>query len=267
MAKIKHERTADCVVAGYRVHKSRPDAVGSLLLGLYDDRGVLAPVGVVGAFPMARRESCSPNCSHWSRIRRPPMGWAKPEEGAGSRASARRADGTPARTSRSSRFGRSAWSRSATTTWKGSGSGTLPSSYGGARTAIPRRAGTTNSNSRSASIWPTSWPAEFPRRGRRSDACSLLPPSQETSRGTAGVACRSARNAFVFPFTEALNNTQNYVASRTLQNPLPWSNSNPRCPSPRPGIVSGWRAAPSIGLWIWNHVDLRAVGPVVVASS
>jgi ATP-dependent DNA ligase len=55
MSKIKHERTADCVVAGYRVHKSGPDAIGSLLLGLYDDRGVLASVGVVGAFPMVRR--------------------------------------------------------------------------------------------------------------------------------------------------------------------------------------------------------------------
>lgn len=55
MTKIKHERTADCVVAGYRVHKSGPDALGSLLLGLYDDRGVLVFVGVVGAFPIARR--------------------------------------------------------------------------------------------------------------------------------------------------------------------------------------------------------------------
>ena len=56
MTKIKHERTADCVVAGYRVHKSGPDALGSLLLGLYDDRGQLAHVGVVGAFPMAKRK-------------------------------------------------------------------------------------------------------------------------------------------------------------------------------------------------------------------
>jgi len=55
MFKIKHERTADCVVAGYRLHKSGPDAIGSLLLGLYDDAGNLASVGVVGAFPMARR--------------------------------------------------------------------------------------------------------------------------------------------------------------------------------------------------------------------
>jgi ATP-dependent DNA ligase len=55
MTKIKHERTADCVVAGYRVHKSGPGAIGSLLLGLYDEHGDLASVGVVGAFPMARR--------------------------------------------------------------------------------------------------------------------------------------------------------------------------------------------------------------------
>ena len=39
MTKIKHVRTADCVVAGYRVHKTGPDAIGSLLLGLYVDDG------------------------------------------------------------------------------------------------------------------------------------------------------------------------------------------------------------------------------------
>ena len=55
MSKIKHERTADCVVAGYRLHKSGADAIGSLLLGLYKDDGTLASVGVIGAFPMAKR--------------------------------------------------------------------------------------------------------------------------------------------------------------------------------------------------------------------
>ena len=55
MFKIKHERTADCVVAGYRVHKSGGDAIGSLLLGLYRGDGALASVGVIGAFPMAER--------------------------------------------------------------------------------------------------------------------------------------------------------------------------------------------------------------------
>ncbi len=57
MLKVKHERTADCVVAGYRPHKSGDDAVGSLLLGLYRPDGALASVGVVGAFPMAMRRS------------------------------------------------------------------------------------------------------------------------------------------------------------------------------------------------------------------
>ncbi|MFI1677707.1 ATP-dependent DNA ligase [Streptomyces sp. NPDC020607] len=54
MFKIKHERTADCVVAGYRFHKSGP-VVGSLLLGLYDDGGALQHVGVCAAFSMQRR--------------------------------------------------------------------------------------------------------------------------------------------------------------------------------------------------------------------
>lgn len=55
-SKIKHERTADVVVAGYRPHKSGPDAVGSLLLGLYTDDGTLASIGVIGSFTMARRK-------------------------------------------------------------------------------------------------------------------------------------------------------------------------------------------------------------------
>ncbi len=53
--KVKHQRTADCVIAGYRVHKSSDDAIGSLLLGLYTDDGSLASVGVIGAFPMVKR--------------------------------------------------------------------------------------------------------------------------------------------------------------------------------------------------------------------
>ncbi|MEW1720089.1 ATP-dependent DNA ligase [Streptomyces sp. NPDC093109] len=54
MYKIKHERTADVVVAGYRPHKSGP-VVGSLLLGLFDSGGVLQHVGVCAAFSMLRR--------------------------------------------------------------------------------------------------------------------------------------------------------------------------------------------------------------------
>jgi ATP-dependent DNA ligase len=56
LVKIKHVRTADCVVAGFRWHKSGTDAVGSLLLGLYDDAGILQHVGVASAFTLAARK-------------------------------------------------------------------------------------------------------------------------------------------------------------------------------------------------------------------
>ena len=57
MLKVKHVRTADCVVAGFRFYKSGADAVGSLLLGLYDDAGVLQHVGVTSSFTMQRRRA------------------------------------------------------------------------------------------------------------------------------------------------------------------------------------------------------------------
>nr|WP_281401020.1 ATP-dependent DNA ligase [Amycolatopsis umgeniensis] len=54
MWKVKHQRTADCVVAGFRWHKDGV-GVGSLLLGLYNDEGVLNHVGVASSFTAARR--------------------------------------------------------------------------------------------------------------------------------------------------------------------------------------------------------------------
>lgn len=57
MLKIKHARTADCVVAGLRRYKDRTDAVGSLLLGLYDDSDTLRHVGVTSSFTMAMRQA------------------------------------------------------------------------------------------------------------------------------------------------------------------------------------------------------------------
>jgi ATP-dependent DNA ligase len=56
MAKIKHARTADCVVAGFRWHKNGPGTlIGSLMLGLFNDAGFLQSVGVTSSFTMARR--------------------------------------------------------------------------------------------------------------------------------------------------------------------------------------------------------------------
>jgi ATP-dependent DNA ligase len=57
MIKVKHVRTADCVVAGFRRHKADRDAIGSLLLGLYDEAGVLQHVGVTSSFTMAKRRA------------------------------------------------------------------------------------------------------------------------------------------------------------------------------------------------------------------
>lgn len=56
MIKVKHARTADCVVAGFRWYRGAAGAVGSLLLGLYDARGTLQHVGVTSAFSMAARK-------------------------------------------------------------------------------------------------------------------------------------------------------------------------------------------------------------------
>jgi ATP-dependent DNA ligase len=56
MFKIKHARTADCVVAGFRWHKSGGGLIGSLLLGLYDDKGTLHHVGVTSSFTMVKRK-------------------------------------------------------------------------------------------------------------------------------------------------------------------------------------------------------------------
>ena len=74
MLKVKHLRTADCVVGGFRVHKDGA-GVGSLLLGLYDDDGVLHHVGVASSFaaprarPAARRARAVPR----RRARRAPV--------------------------------------------------------------------------------------------------------------------------------------------------------------------------------------------------
>ena len=64
MVKVKHARTADCVVAGFRWHKNGPgELVGSLLLGLYDARGALHHVGVTSSFTMAVRRQLAQELS------------------------------------------------------------------------------------------------------------------------------------------------------------------------------------------------------------
>ena len=83
MFKIKHVRTADCVVAGYRVYRNEKQAIGSLLLGLYDGQGELANVGVVGAFPMEQRRRLFTELQPLvTTFDQHPWDWAKLEAGA-----------------------------------------------------------------------------------------------------------------------------------------------------------------------------------------
>ena len=83
MIKVKHARTADCVVAGFRWHKNgNGTRVGSLLLGLYDTKGVLQHVGVTSSFTMAVREQLVSELAPLrdrALDRHPWRSWASPE--------------------------------------------------------------------------------------------------------------------------------------------------------------------------------------------
>jgi ATP-dependent DNA ligase len=82
MFKVKHVRTADCVVAGYRTHKTDVRVIGSLLLGLYDAHGELANVGVVGALPMTQRRALFKELQPLvTTFDEHPWNWAKEELG------------------------------------------------------------------------------------------------------------------------------------------------------------------------------------------
>jgi ATP-dependent DNA ligase len=81
MVKVKHVRTADCVVAGFRWHKSGQGAVGSLLLGLYDEYGVLQHVGVTSSFTMPMRRQLAKELAPLRKnamTRHPWRDWASP---------------------------------------------------------------------------------------------------------------------------------------------------------------------------------------------
>ena len=149
MFKIKHERTADCVVAGYRVHKSGSDAIGSLLLGLYKDDGTLASVGVIGAFPMAkRRQLLHRVAAARHELRWPPVELGSPRSrwthpAPKRRLTLERRQGSVVRR----RCDPSGWSRFAMTTWKANGSATPLNSIAGAPTVTHVHAPTRSSNS------------------------------------------------------------------------------------------------------------------------
>jgi ATP-dependent DNA ligase len=87
MLKIKHERDCDCIVAGFRWHKqAEGTAIGSLLLGLFDDAGVLQHVGVCGSFTSKKRLELVELLAPYRRnalTDHPWASWARHESGSG----------------------------------------------------------------------------------------------------------------------------------------------------------------------------------------
>ena len=80
MLKIKHERDCDCVVAGFRWHKTGEPNVGSLLLGLFDDAGALQHVGVCASFTQAKRRELAEFLQPYrsgALVDHPWRGWAE----------------------------------------------------------------------------------------------------------------------------------------------------------------------------------------------
>jgi len=91
MWKVKHARTADCVIAGFRVHKDGA-GVGSLLLGLYDDEGTLHHVGVASSFTVARRKELLDELAPYryeALVGHPWAAWAEAEAAAATQAAAK----------------------------------------------------------------------------------------------------------------------------------------------------------------------------------
>ena len=155
MLKIKHQRTADCVVAGFRWHKNGPGThIGSLLLGLFDAEGTLHHVGITSSFTWDRRAELVDELAPLRANALDGHPWSAGRNGRPSRqraASACRAPrpaGTVARTCRGSRSARSGSRRSPTTTSRGPASATPPPSSVGARTSPRPSAATTSSRRR-----------------------------------------------------------------------------------------------------------------------
>jgi ATP-dependent DNA ligase len=84
MLKVKHERDCDCVVAGFRWHKTGEGIVGSLLLGLFDDAGALQHVGVCASFTQEKRKELAKFLLPYRKdalTDHPWSGWAEPGAG------------------------------------------------------------------------------------------------------------------------------------------------------------------------------------------
>ncbi len=99
MFKVKHDRTADCVVAGFRWHKAGGGKVGSLLLGLHDAGGALHHIGVTSSFTDARRLELAGELAPYrmDSLEGHPWAWAQPAGGEEAGGDGTRRPGGPSR--------------------------------------------------------------------------------------------------------------------------------------------------------------------------
>jgi ATP-dependent DNA ligase len=114
MFKIKHARTADCVVAGFRWHRKEPDVVGSLLLALYDESGGLHHVGVTSSFTMVKRKQLVEELEPLRKDAMANHPWREWAEAMASFAEASEAKGAPQRMP----GGHSRWSAGKDLSWE-----------------------------------------------------------------------------------------------------------------------------------------------------
>ncbi len=152
MLKVKHERDCDCVVAGFRWHKNgQGTAIGSLLLGLFDDSGALQHVGVCASFTQDKRRELVEFLLPYREdalTNHPWGGWATLDPQAREVRSACRADkadGAKAKTCHGNRCGRSWSSKWRTSICKAAASATWRNFADGARTRSRATAPTPNS--------------------------------------------------------------------------------------------------------------------------
>ena len=118
MIKIKHARTADCVVAGFRWFKGTTDAIGSLLLGLYDERGTLHHVGVTSAFSMTTRRELARELEPLRKKALDGHPWAAWAEAGAADASAKGGPGNGGKAAARMPGGESRWSAGKDLSWE-----------------------------------------------------------------------------------------------------------------------------------------------------
>ncbi len=152
MLKVKHERDCDCVVAGFRWHKQgERTAVGSLLLGLFDDAGKLQHVGVCASFSVEKRQQLTEFLAPYREnalAGHPWKAWAEhgnPTGTANIASPAARAAGARAKTCRGNPSAPNSSSKSPTSTCREPASATSPTSAAGAPIKSPPTVPTPNS--------------------------------------------------------------------------------------------------------------------------